>query len=164
MSAATDWSIRRLGQAYRRGETTPTAAAALLDRIAALDGRLHACAHAAPDGVMAQAEQAERELADGRDLLRVHLITGLADHAEEGPAFAGPFSLGVAATASGRAGPAFAAAARLARALRAFAGRAAAARPFDLSLVRHRSLLGSLVVDDHPCTVRTMVRSQAWSN
>jgi len=75
MSAATDWSIRRLGQAYRRGETTPTAAAAaLLDRIAALDGRLHACAHVAPDGVMAQAEQAERELADGRDLLRVHLI------------------------------------------------------------------------------------------
>lgn len=67
------WSIRRLGEAYRNGETSPTAAVrALLDRIATEDQRLHAYAHLAADLAMAQAEQAERELADGQDRGPLH--------------------------------------------------------------------------------------------
>jgi amidase len=67
------WSIRRLGEAYRRGETTPTAATgALLERIAAEDRRLHAYAHVAADLAMAAAEQAERELAAGLDRGPLH--------------------------------------------------------------------------------------------
>ena len=67
------WGIRRLGAAYRSGETTPTAAVgALLDRIARDDLRLHAYAHVAPDLAMAEAEQAERELAAGLDRGPLH--------------------------------------------------------------------------------------------
>jgi amidase len=67
------WSIRRLGEAYRRGETTPTAAtAALLDRIAAEQPRLHAYAHVAPEPAMAAAEAAERELKAGFDRGPLH--------------------------------------------------------------------------------------------
>jgi amidase len=67
------WSIRRLGDAYRRGETTPTAVtAALLDRIATEQPRLHAYAHVAPDVAMAAAEQAERELNAGFDRGPLH--------------------------------------------------------------------------------------------
>jgi amidase len=67
------WSIRRLGEAYRRGETTPTAATAdLLARIAAEDGRWRAYVHVAADLAMAQAEQAERELAAGLDRGPLH--------------------------------------------------------------------------------------------
>jgi amidase len=67
------WSIRRLGEAYRRGETTPTAVtAALFDRIAAEQPRLHAYAHVAPGLAMAAAEQAERELKAGFDRGPLH--------------------------------------------------------------------------------------------
>jgi amidase len=69
------WSIRRLGDAYRSGATRPTAAvAALLDRIATEDHSFHAYAHVAADLAMAQAEQAERELAAGLDRGPLHGI------------------------------------------------------------------------------------------
>lgn len=69
------WGIRRLGEAYRRGETTPTAVtAALLERIAREDPRLRAYAHVAPELAMAQAEQAERELAAHFDRGPLHGI------------------------------------------------------------------------------------------
>jgi amidase len=67
------WSVGRLGEAYRRGETTPTAVTrALLDRIATENPRLHAYVHVAADLAMAQAEQAERELAQGLDRGPLH--------------------------------------------------------------------------------------------
>jgi amidase len=71
--AARFWSVGRLGEAYRRGETTPTAVtAALLETIATQDARLHAYAHVAPDLAMAQAAAAERELAAGFDRGPLH--------------------------------------------------------------------------------------------
>jgi len=67
------WSIRRLGEAYRRGETTPTKVTAdLLKRITSDNDRLRAYAHVAPDGAMAQAEIAERELVAGFDRGPLH--------------------------------------------------------------------------------------------
>lgn len=67
------WSIRRLAEAYRSGATSPTAAVgALLDRIAIEDRRLHAYAHVAADLAMAQAQEAERELASGLDRGPLH--------------------------------------------------------------------------------------------
>jgi amidase len=105
------WSIRRLGEAYRHGETTPTAAArALLDRIAAEEPRLHAYAHLAPDITMAQAEAAERELAAGRDRGPLHGVPiGIKDlcATRDMPTHAGmpklaPWMPGVDATLVGR--------------------------------------------------------------
>jgi len=76
------WSIRRLGEAYRRGETTPTKVTAdLLKRITSDNDRLRAYAHVAPDGAMAQAEIAERELVAGFDRGPLHGVPiGLKDN------------------------------------------------------------------------------------
>lgn len=73
MTEAHFWGIRRLGDAYRRGETTPTqVVASLLRRIEAEDGRLHSYVHVAPDLALAHAEKAEQELAAGLDRGPLH--------------------------------------------------------------------------------------------
>ena len=111
MSESHYWSIRRLGEAYRSGETTPTAAiGALLQRIETEDRRLHAYAHLAPALALAQAEQAERELAAGFDRGPLHGIPiGVKDlcATRDMPTYAGmprlgPFMRGEDATVVAR--------------------------------------------------------------
>ena len=60
-------TVAELGRAYERGETSPVAAArALLDRIEALGGPLHAFIRLTPEVALREAEAAERELRAGR--------------------------------------------------------------------------------------------------
>jgi amidase len=59
--------IATLAAAIRQREVSPVQATrAQLDRIAALDGRLHSYAHLTADAAMAQAEAAQAEIAAGR--------------------------------------------------------------------------------------------------
>jgi aspartyl-tRNA(Asn)/glutamyl-tRNA(Gln) amidotransferase subunit A len=59
-------TISELGEAYRKGETSPVAATrALLDRIEQHDGALHSFIQVTADVAMMQAAAAEREMAAG---------------------------------------------------------------------------------------------------
>jgi aspartyl-tRNA(Asn)/glutamyl-tRNA(Gln) amidotransferase subunit A len=60
-------TIAELGEAYRKGETSPVASTrALLDRVEAHDGALHSFIRVTPEVALAQAEAAEREMAAGK--------------------------------------------------------------------------------------------------
>jgi aspartyl-tRNA(Asn)/glutamyl-tRNA(Gln) amidotransferase subunit A len=72
-------TIAGLARRFRAGALSPVdASAALLDRLAALDGRLHACIAVTRDRAMAAARAAATALAAGQDLGPLHGIPYLA--------------------------------------------------------------------------------------